>query len=215
MLVRAINLGLVAGLIAICAYIVAARYELARRKRELNVLEQQVGNANLKHSDKCFVRLVKSGPTHFVWRLDIPPMKQLQMLCGVRDVHSARWNRITSSRDLPRNSLVQLAIAVQDGKRRAHISTPGSYSNSGFNDVEDFIWEHLSECDISIAGGDDGRYLDANDVMTLLSIQATPELIQQAQEKLNESQVKRLSIPFVLALATPKGVADLQVKTNE
>lgn len=215
MFARAINLGLIAGLLAICAYLIPARYELARLKRELSVLERRVGNANLQQPEKCFVRLVKSGPTHFVWRLDMPATRQLQMLCGVHDMHSARWNRITSGADLPRSSLVQLAISVENGERRAHLSTPGNFSNSGFNDVEGFIWEHLSECDVSIAGGDEGTYLDAGNVIALLSIQATPGLIQRAQGELREIQVEPLSTPFVLALATPQAVANLKAKTNE
>ena len=214
MFTSAVNLVLVTGLLAISAYLIPARYELARLKRELADLEHRVGNAYLKHPEKCFVRLVKPGPTQFAWRVHMPATKQLHMLFGVHNLRTARWNTVTSGKVLPQNTLVQLTIEERDGKRRAHLSTLGFFNNSGLGHLEEFIWEHLSECEISTAGTNDGTYFDTNEMITLLSIRASPELIRRSQGDLRDFQIKQLSNTLVLVLASPRAVADLQGQTK-
>lgn len=202
MLTRLLNLMLFAVTVALIILLLRARQDSNRLRAEADALEARVGGADVADPNKYFVRLLSSDGNNIAWRVYLPATKQMASQLGTEGT-------TTSSRNvLKQSSVVRWRIREVERRLVHHVSSPFSTSMGTVNMDEKFILENIADCEVSIAGQGDGETFRKDQVVTLLSIQATPRVIERASSFMREHHLKSLLKPYVFRFGLPQAMSE-------
>lgn len=212
MVTRIINLLFVGIILAVVMLLVLARQELAQLKTEADALEARIGGATVADPNKYFVKLLKSEHHHIAWRVYLPEMRQMTSQNGMQ---GNGWTKSGGKNAFKQSSVVRWRVKEIDGRLMKHVSAPFSTGAGSVDELEEFLFDNIVDCEVSIAGEREGEYFRKDEAVTLLSIQASPRLIDRARKSMRSFQVNALSKPYVFRFGIPESMPDLQSKMNE
>lgn len=212
MVARIINWMLVGIIIVVAMLLVRARYEFMHLKTEADALEARVGGAQIADPNNYFIRLLSFDNHHITWRVYMPATNQMATKLGMQE---GLFSRVTSKNVLKQSSVVRWRVKEVDGHLVQHVSSPFHTGTGTINKEERFLLENISECEVSVAGQGGGEYFHGDEVVTLLTIKATPDLLERACTFMHENQVKGLLKPFVFKFGLPASMEALKSKTHE
>lgn len=153
-------------------------------------LEKLVGRLNVENPELLHARLIASDPGKMLlWRIYVPAESEWRF--ENRSIGGSGWRRIDSS--TPIDDLVRWQIISEKDHFMHEILHRGGSSRTTVPDrMIQFIENHWSEFDISIAGEKEQATVAPGEIMTVLSVSMPESLSQQAETVLGNYTAKKL-----------------------
>ena len=195
-MIRLINITL--SFLAIVGAIAAFRESSSNEglMKEYRALAAETGYLDVSDSSKVHVvALPSEDPLHFRWRIYLPNK------CSI-NWRTNQWGDVSDSSTGPSDFIAQVRLRIDDGgyvRVFKDLEAYGGVGSLGGREFQEFMLERWHEVEIMQLGSDGPASLDPEDVTTLLRIQMTKKMADEAESVLPASWAKQI-VPVLYQL---------------